>query len=330
MKHKVLKVHPKDNVIVALTNLSKGETISFEGVDYLLQEDIPAKHKFFMQDLKTGDEVIMYGVLVGKTQKDTVKGSRMSTENIKHAAEPYDYRNANFEWQAPDVSRFKGRTFNGYHRADGRAGTANYWLFIPTVFCENRDLDVIREAMHNELGYAVTDKYKQYTYHLLDAYKKGNQLNSISLSPSSNGHHRPFKNVDGIKFLNHQGGWGGIRQDAAILSKLLAAYADHPNVGGVTVLSLGCQNLQTQDFLNDLKGHNPNFDKPLFIFEQQQSQSEEQLITDAIKKTFEGLIEINKLERKPAALDKLCIGVKCGGSDGFSGILLRSCCGTGR
>lgn len=320
MKHKVLKVHPKDNVIVALTNLSKGETISFEGVDYLLQEDIPAKHKFFMQDMKAGDEVIMYGVLVGKTQKDIVKGSRMSTENIKHAAEPYSYRNVKFEWQPPDVSKFKGRTFNGFHRTDGRVGIANYWLFIPTVFCENRNLDVIREAMHNELGYAVTDKYKQYTHHLLDAYKKGEQLDSINLSPSSNGHHRPFKNVDGIKFLNHQGGCGGIRQDAAILSKLLAAYADHPNVGGVTVLSLGCQNLQTQDFLNDLKAHNPNFDKPLFIFEQQQSQSEEQLIADAIRKTFEGLIEINKLERKPAALDKLCIGVKCGGSDGFSGI----------
>ena len=320
MKHKVLKVHPEDNVIVALTNLSKGETISFEGVDYLLQEDIPAKHKFFMQDMKAGDEVIMYGVLVGKTQKDIVKGSRMSTENIKHAAEPYNYRNVKFEWQAPDISKFKGRTFNGFHRTDGRVGTANYWLFIPTVFCENRNLDVIREAMHNELGYAVTDKYKQYTHHLLDAYKKGEQLDSINLSHSSNGHHRPFKNVDGIKFLNHQGGCGGIRQDAAILSKLLAAYADHPNVGGVTVLSLGCQNLQTQDFLNDLKAHNPNFDKPLFIFEQQQSQSEEQLIADAIRKTFEGLIEINKLERKPAALDKLCIGVKCGGSDGFSGI----------
>lgn len=320
MKHKVLKVHPKDNVIVALTNLSKGETISFEGVDYLLQEDIPAKHKFFMQDMKAGDEVIMYGVLVGKTQKDIIKGSRMSTENIKHAAEPYNYRNVKFEWQAPDISKFKGRTFNGFHRKDGRVGTANYWLFIPTVFCENRNLDVIREAMHNELGYEVTDKYKQYTHHLLDAYKKGDQLDSINLSPSSNGHHRPFKNVDGIKFLNHQGGCGGIRQDAAILSKLLAAYADHPNVGGVTVLSLGCQNLQTQDFLNDLKAHNPNFDKPLFIFEQQQSQSEEQLIADAIRKTFEGLIEINKLERKPATLDKLCIGVKCGGSDGFSGI----------
>lgn len=320
MKHKVLKVHPKDNVIVALTNLAKGETVSFEGREYVLQNDIPAKHKFFMQDMKTGDVVIMYGVLVGKAQMNIPKGSRMTTENIKHAAEPYAYRHAKFEWHAPDVAKFKGRTFNGYHRSDGRVGTANYWLFVPTVFCENRNLDVIREAMHNELGYAVTDKYKQYTHQLVNAYKNGEALDAVDLTPSMNGHSRPFKNVDGIKFLNHQGGCGGIRQDAAILSKLLAAYADHPNVGGVTVLSLGCQNLQVEDFKNDLKKHNPNFNKPLYIFEQQQSQSEEQLIADAIRKTFEGLIEINKLERKPASLDKLCIGVKCGGSDGFSGI----------
>jgi altronate hydrolase len=320
MKNRILKINQQDNVVVALANLAKGETISFEGAEYLLKEDIPAKHKFILQDMKTGDEVIMYGVLVGKAQKDIAKGSRISTENTKHAAQPYAWRNAKFEWHAPDVSRFKGKTFNGYHRTDGRVGTANYWLFIPTVFCENRNLDVIREALHNELGYAVTDKYKQYTYHLVDAYKKGENLGSVDLTPSANVGSRLFKNVDGIKFLNHQGGCGGIRQDAAILSKLLAAYAGHPNVGGVTVLSLGCQNLQVEDFTNDLKKQNPNFDKPLYIFEQQQSQSEEQLITEAIRKTFEGLIEINKLERKPASLDKLCIGVKCGGSDGFSGI----------
>ncbi|MXN90841.1 altronate dehydratase [Flavobacterium sp. Sd200] len=320
MNHKVLKVNSKDNVIVALTNLSKGETISFEGGDYVLQENIPAKHKFYMQDMQPGDEVTMYGVLVGKIQLPVKAGSRMSTENLKHAAEPYAYRDVDYEWHAPDVSRFEGRTFNGYHRTDGRVGTANYWLFIPTVFCENRNLDVIREAMHNELGYAVTHKYKQFTHQLLDAYAKGESVEEVDLSPSLHNQNRPFKNVDGIKFLNHQGGCGGIRQDAAVLSKLLAAYADHPNVAGVTVLSLGCQNLQVQDFNNDLKAHNPNFDKPLFIFEQQQSQSEEQLIADAIRKTFEGLVEVNKLERKPAPLSKLCLGVKCGGSDGFSGI----------
>jgi altronate hydrolase len=322
MKRKILKVHPKDNVIVALQNLSKGEAVSLDGVEYVLQEDIPAKHKFYQYDMKQGESVTMYGVLVGKVQYDVVKGVRMSTENLKHAAEPFAYRASHYEWHAPDVSKFIGRTFNGYHRSDGRVGTANYWLFIPTVFCENRNLDVIREALHNELGYAVTEKYKQKTKLLKELYTSGKNINTASLDVTASIVHtnRIFKNVDGIKFLNHQGGCGGIRQDAAVLGKLLAAYADHPNVGGVTILSLGCQNLQVQNLLDDLKERNPYFNKPLHIFEQQQSQSEEQLITEAIRQTFLGLIEINKEERKPASLDKLTIGVKCGGSDGFSGI----------
>jgi altronate hydrolase len=322
MKQVVLKVHPKDNVLVALRNLAKGETIVFQGQEYILVDSIPAKHKFFTVDMNADDEVIMYGVLVGKAQNFVPKGGLMSTANVKHAAQSYDYRGSVYHWHAPDVSKFTNRTFNGYHRSDGKVGTANYWLFIPTVFCENRNLDVIREALHNELGYTVTDKYKQFTHHLVEAYKQGKNIQSFDVdlySTNENGS-RPFRNVDGIKFLNHQGGCGGIRQDAAILSKLLAAYADHPNVGGVTVLSLGCQNLQVQDLLTDLRQRNPNFDKPLHVFEQQQSQSEEQLISEAIRKTFLGLVEINKLERKPATLDQLCVGVKCGGSDGFSGI----------
>ncbi|HRG81480.1 MAG TPA: altronate dehydratase family protein [Chitinophagaceae bacterium] len=322
MKQRVLKVHPKDNVLVALTDLKKGEIISHDGQEYILQDDIRAKHKFFTVDLSKGDKIYMYGVLVGTAQMDIPKGGWMNTENTKHAAEPYQYRATDFHWTAPDVSRFRNRTFMGYHRSDGRVGTANYWLFIPTVFCENRNLDVIREALHNELGYAVTDKYKRYTHQLIEALQNGKDIEQVNLfepdhRPAAN---RVFKNIDGIKFLNHQGGCGGTRQDAGILGKLLASYANHPNVAGVTVLSLGCQNLQTNDFLAELKSFNPDFDKPLYLFEQQQSQSEEQLIADAIKKTIEGLIEANKLERKPAALDQLCIGVKCGGSDGFSGI----------
>lgn len=322
MKRKVLKVNEEDNVLVALTDLSKGETISYNGSDYLLQDDIKAKHKFFTKDMQAGDEVIMYGVLVGTAQVFIPKGGWMNTSNVKHAAAPYAYRKVDYKWTAPDVSRFAGRTFNGYHRKDGSVGTANYWLFIPTVFCENRNLDVIREALHNELGYAVTDRYKQFAHQLSEAYRNGQNIDEVDIFSlqSSPKHNRPFKNVDGIKFLNHQGGCGGIRQDAAVLSKLLAAYANHPNVAGVTVLSLGCQNLQVQDFKSDLKAIAPGFDKPLLIFEQQQSQSEEQLIADAIKETYKGLIEINKIERQPAALDKMCVGVKCGGSDGFSGI----------
>jgi altronate hydrolase len=322
MKQRVLKVHPSDNVIVALQDLHKGETIHYRGKDYVLAADIHAKHKFFEQDMQPGEKVIMYGVLVGTVQLLIPAGGLMTTDNVKHAAAPFVYRPGNYPWTPPDVSQFAGRTFNGYHRSDGRVGTANYWLFIPTVFCENRNLDVIREALHGELGYAVTGKYKQKVRLLAEWYAQGADIGQadLSIKESAVKTDRLFKNVDGIKFLNHPGGCGGTRQDAALLGKLLAAYADHPNVGGVTVLSLGCQNLQVQDFLNDLKARNPHFDKPLYIFEHQQSQSEEQLITAAIRQTFAGLIELNKMERRPAPLSQLCLGVKCGGSDGFSGI----------
>ena len=316
-----LQIDNRDNVLVALQPLQKGDEIIFNNSTIILQDDIAAKHKFFIHNMQTGDEIIMYGVLVGKAQNPIPAGGLMTTSNTKHAAADFGFRGATYHWSAPDVSRFANRTFNGYLRDDGRAGTANYWLFIPTVFCENRNLDVIREALHNELGYAVTHKYKQYTHELIEAYKNGEEFTQLDISSANaNKDTRTFKNIDGIKFLNHQGGCGGTRQDAATLGALLAAYADHPNVGGITVLSLGCQNLQVQDFLTYLKKRTPGFNKPLYIFEQQQSKSEEQLIAEAIRTTFAGLVELNKTGRQPVPLSKLTVGVKCGGSDGFSGI----------
>jgi len=317
----VLKINKADNVLVALQDLQAGQQVQFEGETYTLVEPIPAKHKFFVRDMHTGEELFMYGVLVGKVQYDVKRGMRMSTENTKHAAEPFFYREVDYKWEAPDVSKFKGRTFDGYHRPDGTVGTANYWLFIPTVFCENRNLDTIKEALYAELGYAVTDKYRSYTHELVQAFENGEDIANISLHPiTEHKANRVFKNVDGIKFLNHTGGCGGTRQDSAVLSKLLAAYANHPNVAGITVLSLGCQHLQLDEFKQELLLRDPNFNKPYFTFEQQSSQSEEDLIKQAIRHTFKGLIEINKIERAPATLDKLTLGVKCGGSDGFSGI----------
>ncbi|MDB5019367.1 MAG: altronate hydrolase [Pedobacter sp.] len=323
MSLEYIQIHPGDNVLVALQDLPKGKLIIFKDLAIVLQDEIRAKHKFFIQDMNTGDEVMMYGVLVGKAIIPIRRGGLMTVDNTKHASQEYSYRSVNIPWQAPDVSAFTDRSFMGYHRGDGRVGTCNYWLFVPTVFCENRNLDVIKESLYKTLGYTVTDKYQQFTDELLHAYELGLPIESFQIDVLSNDQrpkNRVFKNVDGIKFLNHQGGCGGTRQDADLLSKLLAAYADHPNVAGITVLSLGCQHLQTSTLLEDIRKRNPLFNKPVLVFEQQESKSEEQLIKEAIARTFAGLAEINKIERQPAALSKLCVGVKCGGSDGFSGI----------
>ncbi len=321
MKKLVIRINKADNVLVALQDLSKNSIVNFEGIDYPILEDIPAKHKFFMNDMHQGDEVLMYGVLVGKTQFEVKTGSRMNTDNTKHAADPYGYRTVDYKWDVPDISKFADRKFQGYHRSDGKVGTANYWLFIPTVFCENRNLDVIKKALYGSLGYAIDDNYTAYANQLVTALENGENINNVSLDANvAQKSKRPFKNIDGIKFLNHTGGCGGTRQDANTLSKLLVAYADHPNVAGVTLLSLGCQHLQVADFKRDLALLNPEFDKPLLVFEQQKMQSEGELIKQAIRDTFNGLITVNQNERKPAGLDQLCVGVKCGGSDGFSGI----------
>jgi altronate hydrolase len=320
----VLKVHPADNVIVALQDLKKGETINFEGQDYLLVSDIPAKHKFLTEDLAIGQEVIMYGVLVGKASQPIQKGGLIHTQNLKHAASTFTGKTKAYEWTAPDVSDYAGKTFLGYHRKDGKVGTANYWLFVPTVFCENRNLDFIKDALNKQLGYGKTEKYQNYTHNLLAAYQNGKTkeelLSQTELHAAESTQKRVFPNIDGIKFLTHQGGCGGTRQDSGALAGLLAGYINHPNVCGITVLSLGCQHLQFAELKEEIFKRNPAFDKPLFVYEQQESLSEESLLAEAIRQTFVGLIDANEQTRQPAPLDKLVLGVKCGGSDGYSGI----------
>jgi altronate hydrolase len=326
MKKKVLKVHEDDNVVVALTNLSKGETVTLNGVEYTLQEDITAKHKFVATDLNAGDSIIMYGVLVGKAQSPIKKGGLISTGNVKHAANDFEIsaqRNTN--WKQPDVSKFNGRTFMGYHRPNGEVGTANYWLVIPMVFCENRNLDVLQESLVRDLGYGRNKKYKYQAQQLIELYKTGKSVEDIlnadiRTETGDEQAKRLFPNVDGIKFLNHEGGCGGTRQDAQALCGLLAGYITHPNCAGATVLSLGCQNAQVSILEEEIKKRDANFAKPLYILEQQKIGLESDLLAAAIKHTFAGLIIANQTKREPAPLSKLCIGLECGGSDGFSGI----------
>src|SRR5690606_6290965 len=129
-----------------------------------------------------------------------------------------------------------------------------------------------------------------------------------------------FPNVDGIKFLTHDLGCGGTRQDAEALCSLLAGYIHNPNAAGATILSLDCQNAQVALLREKLERLEPSSSKPLLILEQQKEGTEQTLLVKAIRETFLHLTEVNKQVRKPAPLSKLVIGLECGGSDGFSGI----------
>lgn len=324
MKRSILKVHPKDNVIVALQDLPKGSSVELNGTTYLLLEDIPAKHKFISEPVKIHEPVIMYGVLVGKAKEDLKVGVRISTENLHHASSSYELGERRLGWHIPETNTFKERTFNGYHRADGSVGISNHWLIIPLVFCENRNVEVMREALLDELGYARPKKYKKFTESLVSLYKSGKSVEEIlqtdftsTLTASQS---RLFKNIDGVKFLTHEGGCGGIRQDSQTLCGLLAGYITHPNVAGATILSLGCQNAQVSILQEEIKKRSPDFDKPLIILEQQKIGKETDLISKGIRETFAALVKANENNRKPAPISKLVIGLECGGSDGFSGI----------
>ncbi|MCB0587228.1 MAG: altronate dehydratase [Phaeodactylibacter sp.] len=325
MEAKLLKVHPGDNVVVALRDFKAGERVEWNGAVFELLEDIPVKHKFSERDFKTGEEIIMYGVLVGKATKDIFRGSRISRENVTHSAGGFKVGERNTSWQPPDVSNFEGRTFNGYHRKDGKVGTMNYWLVVPLVFCENRNIQVIQDAMLEQLGYASSRQFSVNTQKLVQLYRKGAGAEAILEADIIQDadeiqRNRLFPNVDGIKFLKHDGGCGGIRQDSETLCRLLAGYITHSNVAGATILSLGCQNAQFQLLEDALQALAPNFSKPLYVLEQQKSNSERDFIAEAVKKTFAGLMEANQAERQPAPLSKLTLGLECGGSDGFSGI----------
>jgi len=325
MKKSVLKVHPDDNVIVALRDLTKGEEVQLDGRSYILAEDIPAKHKFTQQDFAAGDSLIMYGVLVGKVQYDIPAGTRISTSNVKHASTGFQLGSRKTSWQVPNVSNFAARTFMGFHRTNGSVGTANHWLVIPLVFCENRNVEVLKESLIDELGFGRPKKYNQFAQQLKELYTSGISVQEIldlqfQEDQKLSKNERLFKNIDGVKFITHEGGCGGIRQDAQALCGLLAGYITHPNVAGATVLSLGCQNAQVAMLEEEIAKRAPDFDKPLYILEQQKIGTETDLISQALKQTFAGLMIANQNERQPAPVNKICIGLECGGSDGFSGI----------
>lgn len=321
---KAITINPSDNLAVALTDLEKGTKVIVNGREVTLSHAISAKHKFALEDFPQGSILTMYGLTVGTTLSDIKKGGAITTQNVTHQATGYDLdKQQQTAWTKPNTSRFEGRTFNGFHRQDGQVGTDNIWLVFPLVFCENRNIEVLKKAFEKALGYDEKNPYENMVNQMVADYQKGaitQTLDNIALESTTNAtESEVFENVK-VRFITHQGGCGGIRQDSDTLCRLLAGYINNPNVAGATVLSLGCQNAEVKTFTNAIKAINPDHGKPVIILDQQGIGSEKDMIARATKETFKGLMEANSIVRQPAPLSKLTIGLECGGSDGFSGI----------
>ncbi len=319
-----VKIAPEDDLVVALRDLTKGETVEINGERIEITQAIQAKHKIAARDFASGELATMYGVVVGETTAEVPKGGLLTTENLAHRSADFGEKTETLEWAPPDVSRWADRSFLGYHRSNGAVGTANHWLFLPMVFCEEGNLALLREAFTKALGYEKRQSYHAFATSLAEACRAGTNAEALSkIAFPDEKEQKPaplFPRIDGVKFLAHGMGCGETRDVSHELCALLAGYVNHPNVAGATVLSLGCQHAQVSILEDEIAKRNPSFDKPLLVYEQQKHASEREMLENAIRDTFVELRNANEIQREPASLSRLTIGMECGASDGFSGI----------
>lgn len=313
-KSSILKINPRDNVAVALDNLVKGYEVQLDNNTFKLIDEIGLKHKFACIDFKPKDTIYMYGVLVGEAIKKIPKGGLITTENVKHKIQEVLEKTAPWEWIPPQTTKWNNRTFKGYRRRDGQVGTDNIWLFFPLVFCENRNIEILKVIFEKEFN----PPKKEPLQELLSQLVRGEKAEVFTIE-NTTPKLSQFDNIK-VRFLTHQGGCGGTRQDANSLARLLAGYVNNPNVAGATVLSLGCQNLEIDIFNEALSNLQSGFEKPVLIYDQQTEGTVDAFLSKIIKNSFEEIKKANAIKRSPAPLSKLTLGLECGGSDGFSGI----------
>ena len=251
MPPKTIQLDPRDNVLVALSDLSAGEPVSANGHFYTVTMSIPAKHKLAMQNFPVNAEIRMYGVTVGRAREPIAQGGLLTTTNVAHdaagfsASDSHQHRTLRLDSArhqqvaGPHFRRLSPPRRPGRHPQLLAGGAARR-------SAENRNVEALREAFEEELGYGRSNLYRQQVRERIQSYHQTGflQAGDGHAVPSSPNSSRVFPNIDGIKFLLHQGGCGGTRDDSRALCGLLAGYIHHPNVAGATVLSLGCQNAQ--------------------------------------------------------------------------------------
>ena len=269
-----VQINSADNVIIALRNLEKGNSLEVGDQTILLQSAIERGHKIAIQPIPAGDKIIKYGYPIGYATQAISVGEHVHVQNVKTGlSELIDYP------YEPHLNRldkpFRSLTFQGYRRKNGKVGIRNEIWIVPTVGCVNG------------IAEAIIREFKNL--------------------------YQP-EGIDGIEVFKHNYGCSQLGDDHQHTRQILMDIALHPNAGGVLVLGLGCENNKIDEFKEGLG----DFDETRIKFLSAQKVQDE--IADAVALLKELYDAMQRDKREPVSLSELNVGLKCGGSDGLSGI----------
>lgn len=269
----VLRIHPRDNVAVALSPVAAGERAVYAvGQAVTALEEIPQGHKLALAPIAAGEAVIKYGYPIGRAKTDIAPGAWVHTHNLGTGLSQGVTAAAEVDASAP--APLPPRTFRGYRRPDASVGVRNEIWIVPTVGCVNGVAQALARAA--------------------EPYARGR--------------------VDGVYAWPHPYGCSQMGDDQAYTRRILCGLIRHPNAGGVLVLGLGCENSGIS-VLRDLLG---GWDAERTAFLECQAAQDEQREGEAL---LRALIDRAAGDaREEIGAGELIVGLKCGGSDGLSGV----------
>lgn len=276
---RMITLHPQDNVAIVLVDTAAGETDAATGLT--ARQSVRQGHKIALAPISVGQNVLRYGQIIGQATHDIGVGDHVHVHNLGMGEHAQDYAYASQATPLAPIT--EARTFDGYHRADGRVGTRNYLGILTSVNCSGSVAKFIAEAAEKS--------------GLLDAYP----------------------NIDGIVPITHGTGCGmaSDNEGYATLLRTLAGYAQHPNFGGILLIGLGCEVMQLSALVG---GRAIRADGALRYMTIQQEGGTRKTIQKGLEE-LHGIAEIaNTATRRPAPVSELTLGMQCGGSDGYSGI----------
>jgi altronate hydrolase len=280
-------VSPDDNLAVVKEQTAPGLEVSLpDGRVVCVKDAVPPGHRFATHDIPAGEFVLQYGHPIG-TSLGIGVGDYISHANMTDEVPVVRVLPEDLSTPAPDyIPEPERATFRGFRRPDGRIGTRNFVLVVPTSMC----------ASHEATQIALMAEFLHYKREL-------------------------YPNVDGVVAIPHNKGCGC--QDGSTLEvmlRTLSNYADHPNVGGVVLLDLGCEKTNLARVEKYLLKREKAFNKPIAKIGIQNLGGTQAAIEQGLREVEHMLPEVNRIEREEVSMSELVLGVKCGGSDGFSGI----------